>query len=404
LKLLIAIGGWNEGAGRFSKMAASPSLRTSFVQSVVEFMKQYGFDGFDFDWEYPGASDRGGAPGDKANFVQLVKEVRNAFDREGKGWEITMATGAANYIIEGGYNVPELCALMDSVHVMTYDLRGPWLPFVDVHSPLFKRPWESAEYGSLNVNDIMANWEKKGCPANKLVVGIPFYGKSFRLSNPAGNKILGSGTIASGGPGAAGQFTGEGGLLAYYEICDQKAGFSVNWDSEGKVPYAFKNDQWVGYEDVKSIKEKVEFIKQKGYKGAMTWAIDMDDFRGTCGAKNPLATEMSKGLANYKVPGLSATPTKRPIPTPLPTSPPQVVTPAPTSKPGTKPGSGGSSGDVPRPDCSKSSYGPHKDCGKFYQCVFGTPIEMSCQPGLHFNPELSICDWPANNPRPECRS
>lgn len=33
--------------------------------------RQYGFNGFDIDWEFPG--DRGGAPKDKQNFVSLVK-------------------------------------------------------------------------------------------------------------------------------------------------------------------------------------------------------------------------------------------------------------------------------------------------------------------------------------------
>lgn len=399
LRLLIAIGGWNEGSAKFTKMSGTPSLRSSFVQSVVEFMKKYGFDGFDFDWEYPGASDRGGAPADKANFVKLVQELRNAFDREGKGWEITMATAAANYRLEAGYDVPALCGLMDAVHVMTYDFRGGWTGFADVHSNLYKRSFDTAEYAPLNVNDVMANWEKLGCPANKLVVGIPFYGKSYKLQNPSQSKILGSGVIGTAGNGNAGQITGEAGLLAYYEICDPKQGWSVNWDNQGKVPYAFKGDQWVGYEDVKSVSEKIEFIKKKGYKGAMTWAIDMDDFRGTCGPKNPLGQEMSKGLANYKVPGLSATPTKRPIPAPLPTSAPSPVKPEPTSAPA-KPGS---SSNIPRPNCATSAYGAHENCGKFYQCVYGRPIEMNCQSGLYFNADVSICDWPANNPRPECR-
>jgi len=60
-------------------MASTAGNRKKFIDSLIKFMRTYGFDGADFDWEYPGADDRGGRPGDGDNFVQLVKEMKEAF-------------------------------------------------------------------------------------------------------------------------------------------------------------------------------------------------------------------------------------------------------------------------------------------------------------------------------------
>lgn len=54
LKVMIAIGGWNEGGKKYSDMSATKASRAKFIESVVAFLQEHQFDGLDLDWEYPG--------------------------------------------------------------------------------------------------------------------------------------------------------------------------------------------------------------------------------------------------------------------------------------------------------------------------------------------------------------
>lgn len=69
------------------------------------------------------------------------------------------------------------------------------------------------------------------------------------------------------------------------------AGGHYYWDEEMQVPYMVKDTLWVGFDDERAIRNKMNYIKTKGFGGAMVWTIDMDDFTGTvCGGnvKYPL--------------------------------------------------------------------------------------------------------------------
>lgn len=139
-------------------------------------------------------------------------------------------------------------------------------------------------------------WTRLGAPKEKLVIGMPTYGRSFTLTNPD-NYVVNS--EAKDG-GKAGEYTREAGFLSYYEVCEMLLqGANYVWDDEMQVPYLVNGDQWVGFDDEKSIRNKMTWIKTNGYAGAMVWTVDMDDFNGTvCGSgvKYPLIGAMREEL------------------------------------------------------------------------------------------------------------
>ena len=92
----------------------------------------------------------------------------------------------------------------------------------------------------------------KGAPASKLVVGIPTYGQSFTLST--GSTAPGS---PAGGAGTGGSITQQPGFLSYQEICLSTGWTVVEDPTEKRGPYAYKGNQWVGYDDPKTAAIKV---------------------------------------------------------------------------------------------------------------------------------------------------
>lgn len=85
---------------------------------------------------------------------------------------------------------------------------------------------------------------------------MPTYGRSFELANLTQFDI---GAPANGG-GTAGKYTSEAGFMSYYEICDflHEDNTTLVWDNEQQVPFAYRENQWVGFDDERSLKTKVK--------------------------------------------------------------------------------------------------------------------------------------------------
>ncbi|KAJ8680395.1 hypothetical protein QAD02_016182 [Eretmocerus hayati] len=294
VKTMIAMGGWNEGSFKYSEVVSSPKKRKNFVKSVVEFLKKHDFDGFDLDWEYP--NQRGGKPSDKENFVSLLRELKEAF--EGKNLILSAAVASAERSASQSYLITEVAKYLDFINLMAYDLHGKWNKKTGINAPLYPGSWEQNQDRLLNVDASVKYWINQGAPPKKLVLGVPLYGRSFKLDNPS---INGIGASASQDPNP-GPYTSEPGMLGYNEICENlkyKAWKEV-FHEEQRVPYAYKGDQWVGYDNERSLKEKADYVKKMGLGGMMVWSLETDDFKGICGEKYPLLNVINQNLRGQR--------------------------------------------------------------------------------------------------------
>lgn len=166
-------------------------------------------------------------------------------------------------------------------------------------------------------NDGSELWHSLGCPKHKLIIGMGFYGRTYTLGSADNNGLHAPVKKWDTNGGTPGKFTNESGFLAYFEICQNEETWNKKFDPVGMCPYMHKGNQWVGYEDKHSLSIKMDWLRGQKYGGAMMWALDLDDYRGSCGEKDVLFNSLVNGLDGYKVvvpPAHELTTTKKPNP------------------------------------------------------------------------------------------
>jgi len=237
--VVLSIGGWT--AGGFSEMASTDKRRKAFAKDCRRIAKEYGIDGIDIDWEYPSSSEAGitSTPEDIDNFTLLMKELRKAL---GKDYLLSCATIADGRFVDFKAIEP----YVDLVNIMMYDVGNP--PYH--HASLYR----SEMSGRVTAQEALQAHLAAGMPINKLVLGVPFYGRSVR---GFGNTNYGS-------------------LVKRTDVTRM-------WDDVAKVPYLVNSDGEMvcTYEDAESLAWKCKFIHETGMRGAMYWEYRCDDEAGT---------------------------------------------------------------------------------------------------------------------------
>jgi len=244
----------NAQGGGFSAMSSTEEGRQAFARDCLEFLQQWGIDGVDIGWEFPGLSWSGHASNpaaDTQNHVLLLKELRRTL---GSDYLITFPgyISDAKTIAEGTRYI-DLKAVepyVDFVNVMTYDMdQAP-----HHHSALedSRAYWDCVK--------MLASYKAAGFPPEKMVLGIPFYGRiSFSQSPTA---------------------------ITYRQIKNlDPAVYTIgNWDPTASVPYVTRKATgafYCGYDNPASIAIKGAWLLAHGMKGMMCWMYHGDDDNGT---------------------------------------------------------------------------------------------------------------------------
>jgi GH18 family chitinase len=291
VEVLPSIGGWTL-SDNFPAIAASATTRTAFANACVNLITQYNFDGIDLDWEYPGYAPHNGTPADKQNFTLLLQDLRAALNNlttiTGKTYKITAALGAAPSHMNN-IEWTSVSNLLDIINLMSYDFFGVWDGYNNHNSPLYAPTQGDPQF---NLDAAFTNLTTTyGVPANKITLGVAFYGRS----------ATGSTALFAPNSGSANTtlFADDEGTPLYYNILPILNQFNENWDSQAQTSYlsGISNNTFVSYDNELSIEMKANYIVNSGAAGAIVWEITGDYIETSPGsgviAGTPLADKLN---------------------------------------------------------------------------------------------------------------
>ncbi|WP_269770241.1 glycosyl hydrolase family 18 protein [Cystobacter fuscus] len=269
IKVLFSFGGWTWSGG-FGQAAANPA---AFAESCYNLVKDPRwadvFDGIDIDWEYPNACGLSCDTSGPDAYVRLMSALRARF---GSSALVTAAVpagagpiNAANYAAAAQY--------VNWYNVMTYDFfgafnaQGPTAP----HSALTAWSGMPTSNGQdkFYTDAAIQLFKSKGVPANKLLIGIGFYGRGW-TGVPNTNGGLNQ-TATGAAPG-----TYEPGIEDYKVLITR----CPPTGTVAGTAYAYCGGQWWSYDTTSTIASKMTYKKNQGLGGAFFWELSGDTSNG----------------------------------------------------------------------------------------------------------------------------
>ncbi|OTA98122.1 glycoside hydrolase family 18 protein [Hypoxylon sp. CI-4A] len=262
LKLLLSIGGWTYSTN-FAAAASTDATRKTFAQTAVAIIKDWGFDGIDIDWEYPADDTEAG------NMVALFKAVRDELDSysaqyaNGYHFLLTAAVpaGPTNF---NKLHLADMAAVLDTFNLMAYDYAGSW-DTTSGHQANLHPNANSPITTPFSTDAAITAYLAGGVPSEKIVLGLPLYGRSFESTDGIGKPYTGIGTGSW-----------EAGVWDYKvlprsgatETYDDVAGATYSYDSSSK--------ELISYDNVDMVNKKIAYAQGKSLGGSMFWEASGD--------------------------------------------------------------------------------------------------------------------------------
>lgn len=226
------------GISKTSILLNDMNYRQSFIDNVMTLIKKYKFKGINLDFENMYMKDRD-------MYAELVRELSCTLRANGiiSSVDVNVPDGSENWSL--CYDSKAISDIADYTIVMAYDQHGS--------SSKKAGSVASLDWVELNLQKMI---ERDGIDSNRLVLGVPFYSRFWRVRNDV---VVSTSTMT---------------MKTTKDYMDKHSD-SVEWVEESGqyvVRYKDKNDDieiWV--ENEKSLKEKLKLISKYKLAGFAAW-------------------------------------------------------------------------------------------------------------------------------------
>jgi chitinase len=285
-KVVLSIGGW-ETSNNFPQVSADPTKRANFAHWCIKHIQQYGFDGIDIDWEFPGYKKHKGTDQDRENFTILLQTIRDSLqsfeDKSGKSLLLTVSLpAAAVHLLD--IEVEKIASLVDYMNIMTYDLYGSWGKISNHNSALYG----PAKGDSARCLDgaFKLYHETHKVPADKITLCAAFFGYSYTNCSEIYGEHQGADTMLF----KAGED------ILYSQIEEKMDLFERYWDAKAHAPYLLSksNSTLISLDDEVSVALKSDYVIENNIGGIIIWPLMGDYLKN---GKTPLLDVIHQKLS-----------------------------------------------------------------------------------------------------------
>ncbi|KAK2726723.1 hypothetical protein QYM36_007529, partial [Artemia franciscana] len=350
LLIILSIGAPALTKSNFTSLTTLPGIQKVFIESIVDHVQSDRINGIEINWAWSFRS--GNLMEHRQNLNHFTKELFAYFrenmifmrqERSIEEIERTVKQRPSEALSEASTDVIMVTPTEESLNLTIFDgamvsstsVDNPILPQFSVKTPviILRLPTDpeilvknydlksltrsvdlfvSATHNITTADELSMNMTyhhsrlmgsgdiqntdsvldlliSLGVPKEKIIPSIPTFGEYFRLANSSNNlpqsKSLGSPS-----------------LLTFRQICSiMKDGtWTVEREDDLTGSYAYRDDQWIAFDDDTTAKIKGKYFLLQELAGAAVFYIDADDTQADCGKeKYPITKALQETLSSF---------------------------------------------------------------------------------------------------------
>lgn len=227
--------------------SSSLVLTESIVRSGCADLERELANSLPVDWEHPSDSRQG------EDYIALLAALRAYLPAP--QYTLSSALPAGQWALQH-INLAHASHYLDMINLMSYDFSGPWVSKCGHQAQLYTPQMPHSAEAAISCHSAVSYMVRQGVPPNKIIMGVPAYGRSFTGTKGVGHSFDGQ--------------AGEEGTFEYRDL--PRPGAKEHVDEQVGAAYCVGGDGgFVTYDTPQTVQLKAKYVRQNGLGGLFYW-------------------------------------------------------------------------------------------------------------------------------------